>query len=150
MSEEIKTTEQNQTGGVKTPEGKAISRYNAQKHAILRNTITEYEEADAAEVYNDLTDDLQPRGRLQEIIVEAIASNVIRLQRIAKAETELIKETLAPSYADQVYFKEYTARVPVSVAEKLLLYSRYQTSTENRIYRALSVLKQFNLHEQQT
>lgn len=150
MSEEIKITEQNHQGGVKTPEGKAISRYNAQKHTILRNTLTEYEEADAAEIYNDLVDDLKPNGKLQEIIIEAIASNVIRLQRIAKAETELIKETLAPSYANEIYFKEYTARVPVSVAEKLLLYSRYQTSTENRIFRALGVLKQFNLHEQQT
>jgi hypothetical protein len=30
-------------GGVKTDEGKAVSKYNAQKHSILRDLPTEYE-----------------------------------------------------------------------------------------------------------
>ena len=41
-------------GGVKTPEGKTVSKYNAQVHGILRQSITEYEQ----EFYSGILDDL--------------------------------------------------------------------------------------------
>jgi hypothetical protein len=134
---------ENHSGGVKTPEGKAISRYNAQKHAILRETISEYEKPDVVSFYNDLAEDLKPKGRLQEMLVETIASNAIRLQRISKAESEAIKESIASSKSEmKIFGNEYFPELSSVTVEKLDLYSRYLTATENRIYRALIVLRQ--------
>ena len=136
-------------GGPRTPEGKAISRYNAQKHSILRETLTDYEKADGDQIYNDLADDFKPRGRFEELLVELVASNMIRLQRIAKAESELIKESIAPpTLRTRIPLKEYEAQVGSPTTEKLLTYSRYQTAAENRIYRALAVLKQIEIDGQ--
>ena len=140
--------EQNHRGGVKTPEGKAISRYNAQKHAILRETITEYEKADAEQIFNDLADSLAPNGRFEELLLENIASNAIRLQRIAKAEAELVKEAISPFHDMKIFEKKYTSKVDSGSVERLDLYSRYQTAAENRIYRALSVLRKIKGYEQ--
>jgi len=153
MSEEINNTNpiaENHRGGVKTPEGKAISRYNAQKHAILRDTVTEYEKADAEQIYNDLADSLEPSGRFEELLIENIASNAIRLQRIAKAEAELVKESVggdSPIFHN-IAVKNYTAKVGSESVERLDLYSRYQTAAENRIYRALRVLREIKDHAQ--
>lgn len=143
MSEKIKaitTKKKKPSGGVKTAEGKAISRYNAQKHAILREAITEYEQADAEQFYNELAASINPNGRLQELIVENIASNAIRLTRIAKAEGEFIKEMLNPPVAP-LDFGGYTSKLNSAAIEKLELYSRYQTATENRMFRSISFLR---------
>lgn len=136
-------------GGVKTEEGKAVSRYNAQRHGILRETATSYEKVDAAALFNDLFEDLKPKGRLQELLVENIASNAIRLQRITKAEAEFMKEALSPDILSlDMSRREYRPKIPMEIAEKLSLYSRYQTATENRMYRALVVFKQLKTYDQ--
>jgi hypothetical protein len=143
------TRDEKGNGGVKTIAGKAISRYNAEKHAILREALTAYEGVDAKQIYDDLADDFEPEGRMQELIIEILASNYIRLQRIAKAESEMIKETMSPDEISLMgRFSDYRAQIPSRDAEKLLIYSRYQTATENRIYRALAVLKQLKAYEQ--
>lgn len=143
MSQELETNK----GGVKTDEGKAISRYNAQKHAILRETITDYEKADAEELYNELAVALNPSGRFQELLVENLAANAIRLLRIAKAEAEFFKETLNPDLRP-LALGGYNPQVNSGSVEKLELYSRYQTATENRMYRALGMLKHLKTYEQ--
>ena len=151
MSEEpnkINELAEKHQGGVKTPEGKAISRYNAQKHAILRETITEYEQANAEQIFNELADSLEPSGRFEELLIENIASNVIRLQRIAKAEAELVKETISPSRDVRIFEKTYTSKVGSESVERLDLYSRYQTAAENRIYRAIRVLREIKGYAQ--
>ena len=132
-----------------SPKRMEVSKYNAEKHSILRETISDYEKANAEQIYNDLAEDLKPQGRMQELIVETLASNAIRLQRIAKAEAEMVKEAMSGDpIIKAAAFSDYTAQVPSTEAEKLLVYSRYQTATENRIYRALAVLKQLKAYEQ--
>lgn len=136
-------------GGVKTEAGKEISKYNAQRHSILRETLTDYEKIDADQIYADLVQDLEPKGRFQELLVEVITSNIVRLQRIAKAEGELMKSSMATdTLDDRISFRSYEMTLTVSSAERLLIYSRYQTATENRIYRAMAILKQLKQHEQ--
>lgn len=131
-----------------------VSRYNAQKHSILRITPTEYESANQEELYNSLADDLKPIGRLQESIIEIIASNLIKLQRISKAEAEAIKEALSPmvgtefsQYPSMVEFKSYQSPVSSEIADRLMLFSRYQTATENRLYRAMVMYKQLKYEQ---
>lgn len=141
MPEETKIIEKRENnGGVKTIEGKAISRYNAQKHAILRETITEYEKIDAEQLYNELATSIQPGDRLQELLVENIASNAVRLMRIAKAEAEFIKQTLNPA-TPNLDLGGYHSKVNFGAIRGLGLYSRYQTSTENRMHRSIALLK---------
>ena len=143
-------------GGVKTPEGKAVSRYNAQKHSILRTTVSDYEQVDHEDIYNNLAEDLRPVGYLQESMIQVIASNLIRLQRIAKAESEVLEEALAPMIQTEasVYnsvigeaFKAYTSPVTTELADRLILFSRYQTATENRLYRAMVMYKQLKYEQ---
>src|ERR1700745_4195870 len=83
-------------GGVKTEPGKAISKYNAQKHAILRQTITEYEGDFYRDLIADLEDTYKPVGRMELMLVERIALHYIKLHRVQKAETEFIKSVLDP------------------------------------------------------
>ncbi len=141
---------ENANGGPKTPEGKAVSRYNAERHAILRETPTDYENADIGQLYNDLADDLLPHGPTQELLVEILASNAVRLHRIAKAEAEAMKEALSSDCFAGLRLDAgaYSPVVKSSLAEHLMLYSRYQTATENRIYRSLAMLYQLKAREQ--
>lgn len=138
---------QNNKGGVKTEEGKQVSKYNAQKHMIMRESPTDYEKADAETIYSDFASEIKPSGRLQELMIEIIANNTIKLSRIAKAEAEAIKEAMSPDVGITAFLsdgdgKKFKPSVGSGAIEKLHLYSRYQTATENRIYRALKVLRQ--------
>lgn len=135
-----KNLEQINKGGVKTVEGKSITRFNALKHSILRETVTEYEKSDLESLYSELESALSPSNRLEEMMVENIASNYIRLIRIAKAEAELVKEAINPSVPD-VNILGYKSVVKYDHIKKFELYSRYQTATENRIHRAIMIIK---------
>lgn len=129
------------------PEGRAISRYNAIKHSILRESVTEYEKANAQQIYNELADELKPIGRLQELAVELIASNMVRLTRISKAESEAIRQELHPVMPslDLTHLSPdknaYEAKMSYGTMERLELYGRYQTATENRIHRLIALLR---------
>jgi hypothetical protein len=74
--------------GPRTPEGKEASRQNAVKHGLTaRTTVLLGEDAVA---YNDLIEDLmqqyQPLGALQEQLVRHLASCLWRLQRVPTFE----------------------------------------------------------------
>jgi len=132
-----KTNTQKNSGGVKTEAGKLISKYNSIKHGILRESVAECEKIEVENIYNNLASDLNPDGDVEELLVEMIATNVIKLQRIARAERQFIGDFSHNSS------KTDETSLPVSVADSLLIYSRYQTSAENRIFRILGALKYF-------
>ena len=144
----------NNKGGVKTDEGKNISKYNAQKHAILRDLPTEYESIEIDTLYQELVLDLKPKGKMQELMIEVIAMNTIKLCRVVKSESEHIKASLSPiipaDFEIQVFkpaHHEY--QIKLDLTEKRFQYfSRYQTAMENRIYKALSALKLLQQNEQ--
>jgi len=89
-----------QKGGVKTPEGKEIVKYNALKHGLLAKevVITVGEGAENPEEFNallaDLGTQLQPQGTLEEMLVEKIAVAYWRLRRAYRYEVGLIREEL--------------------------------------------------------
>ena len=97
MSGEISTKqieanrENAKLGGVKTLEGKEISKYNAQKHGILGQTITKYEQESFAGIYDAIEEYYSPQGIMEILLVEKISTIYIKLFRIAKAENELRK-----------------------------------------------------------
>ncbi len=70
-------------GGVKTAEGKAVTRLNALKHGLLTDEIlltNENEEA-LTGLEERLVAELQPQGELEGILVDRIVSSVWRLKR---------------------------------------------------------------------
>lgn len=89
-----------QRGGVKTPEGKAIVKYNALKHGLLAKevVVTVGEGEENPEEFNALLDDLKvqlaPEGTLEEMLVEKIAVAYWRLRRAYRFEVGLIRQEL--------------------------------------------------------
>ncbi|MHC4327561.1 MAG: hypothetical protein ACYSWW_05505 [Planctomycetota bacterium] len=86
--------------GVKTPEGKAIVKYNALKHGLLAKevVITVGEGAENPEEFNALLEDLKvqlaPAGTLEEMLVEKVAVAYWRLRRAYRYEVGLIRNEL--------------------------------------------------------
>jgi len=87
-------------GGVKTPEGKEIVKYNALKHGLLAKevVITVGDGAEDPAEFNallsDLTGQFKPEGTLEEILVEKIAVAYWRLRRAYRYEAGLIRDEL--------------------------------------------------------
>ena len=143
-------------GGVKTPQGKEVSKYNAQKHGILRQTLTEYEGDFYSDVLRQIEDYYSPANILEAIFVERIALCYIKLWRAQKSEAEFIKSRLHPRVVrsedlisvvmrecDQVVESEgYTPQISEeNVAILYNIYARYETTLENRLYRAVHELE---------
>jgi hypothetical protein len=80
-------------GGVKTEEGKAVSRLNARKHGIFATALTPEDSEEASGIEEELVASIQPAGRVEEMLVEKIALTYLRMQRCARAEAEFHIET---------------------------------------------------------
>jgi replication initiation and membrane attachment protein DnaB len=144
MKSDIEKTEYK--GGVRTDEGKAISRYNAISHGLLVESVTEYEKVDYEAIYNELRADFKPRNILEELILERIAVAYIKLFRVTKAETEFMQSCLNPSVElelikPMLVKQGYESQIVSNEVEKLTsIYGRYETSVENRLYKAINKL----------
>ncbi len=75
-------------GGVKTEEGKAVSRLNARKHSIFVTALTAEDSDEVCGYEDQLIAELRPAGRIEEMLVEKIALTWLRIQRCARAEAE--------------------------------------------------------------
>ncbi len=75
-------------GGVKTEEGKAVSRLNARKHSIFVTALTAEDSEEVCGYEDELIASLRPAGRVEEMLVEKIALTWLRIQRCARAEAE--------------------------------------------------------------
>ena len=135
-------------GGVKTERGKAIVRFNARKHGILSSLISDYEKGIYDHYLNQLFEELQPATSLEEILVERIALYYLRLYRAGKAEKEYILTRLDPTDfesigdMDSLSSKGYKATLKYEHIERLyVVYSRYETGIENRLYKAMHELE---------
>ncbi len=142
-------------GGVKTEEGKAISRFNAQKHGILRESITNYEQDFYVEFFDELMEQYRPANITEKILVERVALCYLKLFRVQRTETEFMKARLDPhiekvaSWIDmtdalkgEVVNEGYIPKLTSDDVLKLMsTYSRYETTLENRLYKALHELE---------
>lgn len=144
-----------QQGGVKTEEGKAVSRYNALKHGILQEVVSDYEQEHYEEIRQRLQDQFKPVGIMEKLLVDRIGVYYLKLYRVAKAENEYMQSTLNPrrvkvkDFLDSWETKEtivenegYTPKVNEEAVEKLsTTYLRYEIAIENRLYKALHELQ---------
>lgn len=146
-------------GGVKTLEGKEISKFNALTHGILRQSLTDYENEFYIDIYNDLVKQLKPEGIIEKVLIERIAVYYLKLFRVQKAETEYMKAKLNPRVIksrdviqemtnkileNQVMNEGYTPKITDEVIIRMYeTYSRYEGTLENRLYKALHELEWF-------
>jgi hypothetical protein len=136
-------------GGVKTPEGKLVVRFNARTHGILANLVAEYENDFYKNYLNELFTELQPQSVIENVFVERIALHYLKLFRLAKAESEFMKNCLQSN----MMFQDLSSRLPESLAPMCVdqmhiqrlaeIYCRYEVAIENRLYRAIKELKEY-------
>ena len=133
-------------GGVKTEEGKAISKYNALKHGILSQEVLLKGEDEAVliGVGKKLRAELEPQMELELVLVDRITANVWRLRRVMQIEREMIdNDRFTTDWQDKP--KEKTLGEALSedfsnndTYGKLI---RYEASIERGIYKALHELQ---------
>lgn len=139
------------TPGVKTAQGKEITRFNALTHGILRKSLTEYENDFYSDILKDLQEEYQPQGVIEQMLLERIALSYLKLFRVQKAETEYLKSQFNPRVIEdigaiefhyKVIKKGYIPTMKQDYIETLSgTYSRYETTIENRLFRALHELE---------
>ena len=137
-----------QLGGVKTSQGKSITRFNARKHGILSDLINNKEKSTHEDYVEQLYNELQPNNIIEEMLVERIAVHYMKLRRLMSAESEYI------DYVSNIEEFEFDTTIRTSDKpsistdnfEKLIsLYQRYEVSTENRLYKAIEELKKLRM-----
>ncbi len=98
-------------GGVKTPDGKAIAKFNALKHGLLAKEVVltagegAEDPTEFAALSQDLMSQFQPQGTLEEMLVEKIAVAYWRLRRAYRYEAGLIRLEL--DTAAEKYYGKY-------------------------------------------
>ncbi len=137
-------------GGVKTEEGKEISKYNALKHGILKQALTEYEEDLYQDFFRELEEQLSPTGFIEIMFVERIALCYVRLFRIAKVEKEYMisrlsfppSSNLLANFLEEGIEGSYIPKIGINTLEKLNdIVLRYDTSIERSLFRLLKELR---------
>ncbi|MEI6080355.1 MAG: hypothetical protein WCQ53_06955, partial [bacterium] len=94
-----------------------------------------------------LFNEIKPGSLLEQILTERIALHYLKLYRISKAESEHIRSLLEPTkevdFKSPLIVKEgYKPLLDDVGVEKLLsIFSRYETTIENRLYRAIRELR---------
>lgn len=144
-------------GGVKTLQGKIISRMNARKHGILADLLledeTEYVNALREVIYKEYN----PKGLYEETLADVMAVCKLRLNRILLAETELLLTISNPTEYDEnsvtpdkvmeeitkgeVVDSGYKPIIHPEHIEKLETYLRYETSVLRNFIRNHKELK---------
>jgi hypothetical protein len=139
--------ENGKLGGVKTEEGKAVSRYNAIKHGLLsKEVLLEGEDEKALiEMGKNMRVELEPETELELVLVDRITANVWRLRRVMQMEREM----MAKSQDNSTYKLGHTLThydiAHNDIYGKLI---RYETSIERGIYKALHELQRLQAQRQ--
>ena len=113
-------------GGVKTEEGKAVSRYNAIKHGLLSDMVLIKKESSAEleALGQRVRNDLNPQSEMEFLLTDRIVSNFWRLRRLLATEQ-----------------KETRSDYNNGLLGNADLFFRYETLLERGIYKALHELQ---------
>jgi hypothetical protein len=130
-----------QKGGVKTPEGKDIVKYNALKHGLLAKEIV-IPIGDGTEDPNvfgallaDLRGQLSPEGTLEEMLVEKIAVAYWRMRRAYEYEAGLIRDKLDDAtdryYGSKKWDGEKQHKTDTEIEKEIVEFSEYIQAWED-------------------
>lgn len=123
---QIEANRQNaKLGGVKTEEGKAVSKNNALKHGLLSKEVLFKKEDGQCliELGKRLRSEIKPSGELEILLTDRIIANFWRLRRAMGLEKESV-------------ISEYRG-----LENNADIFFRYETMLERSIYKALHELQ---------
>ena len=80
----IASRQNGRLGGVKTEEGKQVSRMNARTHGIFVTCLSPMDHEELQHLLDHFGEDLKPIGLVEECLVEQIATTYLRMQRCAR------------------------------------------------------------------
>ena len=148
--EQIKANQENgKLGGVKTDEGKAVSRYNAIKHGILCQDILikGEDENSLIELGKKMRVELRPETEIELLLVDRIIASTWRLKRALKGESEMIECDISGLFSGK---KNFGAALSYDFAnyDSYGKFVRYETSLERSIYKALHELQRLQATRQ--
>ncbi len=134
---QVKANRENgKLGGVKTDEGKQVSRMNAHKHGLTADILIDYDSDEVRAFEEDLKRELNPQTKVQEMLFERILANYIRLARAMRLERSCIQSLLNPPKIEKVYEEEEEAKV---YREKLAKYNEARDKGELDMHDSFSV-----------
>jgi hypothetical protein len=118
--------------GPRTPRGKAVVAGNAIRHGLVAREILlrGESEGELAAFAARLRAQLAPADELERLLVDRIAAAAWRLRRLARVEAALFDEEERPANAFSHFGRE-----------KMAVLSRYETTLERSLYRALHELQ---------
>lgn len=133
-------------GGVKTEQGKAVSKYNALKHGLLsEDTLLKDEDESKLEALGKgIREALKPANALEHMLVERIITNLWRLKRAVRIEKEMIENSVGKKdYLIKIKERTLGYVYQWDLAEKsaFLPFLRYESSIERALYKALHELE---------
>lgn len=131
-------------GGVKTANGKSVSRYNAVKHGLLsKEVLLEGEQEEVLqEIGKRMRSELKPATEIEYVLVDRIVANTWRLKRAMKVEKEMFYDGIhsMPAFGkdEKTVADAFLSDVKYDAFGKFI---RYETSIERGIYKALHELQ---------
>lgn len=138
-------------GGVKTPEGKEVSKYNAQKHGLLTKQVIvkKSEKKRYASFCSELYDQYRPATGLEEFFVERIITLSWRLRKCMYIEScfmeSHINETdmvgiakITHGDAEFQGQRDTASLMTDPIIDRIL---RYETAIDKNLHKALSELE---------
>ena len=113
-------------GGVKSEEGKAISRFNAIKHGLLSEKVLMENESmeKLEELWQKLRKDFKPQSEIELLLVDRIVTGFWRLSRLLALEEKSTRNDFGGG-----------------LGKDADLFFRYETMLERSIYKALHELQ---------
>lgn len=91
-------------GGVKTNEGKEISKLNSLKHGLTSQIVMNFDDQQDCVAFSDeLLSVFKPKDAIEKLLIERIVYNYVRLMRVSKIETNLIDCNINSSRTKKVY-----------------------------------------------
>ena len=136
--------------GSKTPEGKAAVHYDAMKHGLLSEDVVllpREDEAALRELGELLREELQPVGELENLLVDRISAAHWRLRRLGRVEAGLFVNQGSAFRTPQAERVDNIDELGLSFlrdsgeANAFSKLSRYETTIERNLYRALHELQ---------
>ena len=130
--------------GPRTDEGKARSRMNSVRHGLLAERVMVVEDGelqDFIELHEHLLEELDPVGRLEEGLVDRIASLMWRLDRAAHIERGLLMVGRGPDELPPAARLALAVRRDSLDAQALERVGRYEGRLERSLFRCLHELE---------
>jgi hypothetical protein len=145
------------------PSDPSATRFNALKHGLTSEGICEVDDVRSYKLlYRQLKRQYEPCGEVEEFLVQHIALCITRIRRAAKLEAHALADYFnppshKPSLEDlqlrelmdsgRVLFDPVlSAKLGSDIIEILCdRYGRYETASENRLYRALAQLERLQI-----